>query len=138
MSMSDHIKQQVLQKFFAKKSHSPEKWQNWIIWFTRVGEPAHISKIVEAAWHTVLICCTMSSTEQPKGQPQIGDRGSNPVAINQFLIFFFSIGSTCSHSLFSFANILYFKWLTSFDLINLKFFPCLCSNLFTENEAQII
>ena len=49
--------------------------------FTRVREPAHISKMsypfgVEAAWHTVLICC------------QIGDRGSNPVAINQFLIFF--------------------------------------------------
>ena len=57
--------------------------------FTRVGEPAHISKIshpfgVTAAWHTVLICCTMCSTEQPKEQPQIGDRGSNLVAINQF------------------------------------------------------
>ena len=48
---------------------------------------------------------------------QIGDRGSNPVAINQFLIFFFSIGFTCSRSLFPFANILYFTWLTSFDLI---------------------
>ena len=69
MSMSDHIKQQVLQEFFAKKSHSPEKRQNWILWFTRVGEPAHILKIsyligVKAAWHTVLICCTMPGTEQ--------------------------------------------------------------------------
>ena len=27
-------------------------------------------------------------TEQPKGWSQRGDRGSNPVAINQFLIFF--------------------------------------------------
>ena len=57
-----------------------------------------ISKIfylfgVEAAWHTVLICCTMCGTEQPKEQPQIGDRGSNPVAINQFLIFFSLLGS---------------------------------------------
>ena len=91
--------------------------------FTRVGEPAHISKIfylfgVEAAWHTVLIYLTMCGTEQPKEQSQIGDRGSNPVAINQFLIyFFFCIGFTCSRSLFSFANILYFTWLTLFDLI---------------------
>ena len=86
-----------------------------------MGEPAHISKIfylfgVEAAWHTVLICCTMYGTEQPKEQPQIGDRGSNAVAINQFLIFF-SIGFTCSRSLFSFANIVYFTCLTSLDLI---------------------
>ena len=43
------------------------------------------------------------------------DGGSNPVAINQFLIFF-SVGSTCSRSLFSFANILYFTWLILFDL----------------------
>ena len=58
----------------------------------------------------------MCGTEQPKEQPQIGGRGSNPVAINQFLIFFLF----CSHvlvSFFSFANILYFTWLTSFDLI---------------------
>ena len=62
MSMSDHIKQRVLQEFFARKrSHSPGKRQNWIgfFCFTRVGEPAHIPKIpylfgVEAACHTVL------------------------------------------------------------------------------------
>ena len=54
---------------------------------------------------------SMCGTEQPKEQPQIGDIGSNPVAINQFLIFFFSIRFTCSRSLFSFANILYFTWL---------------------------
>ena len=61
--------------------------------FTRVGEPAHIFKIfylfeVEAAWYTVLICCTMCGTEKPKEQLQIGDRCSNAVAINQFLISF--------------------------------------------------
>ena len=49
----------------------------------------------------------MCGAEQSKEQPQIGDRGSNPVAINQFLIFF-SIRSACSRSLFPFANILYF------------------------------
>ena len=62
--------------------------------FSKVGEAAHISKLsylfgVEAAWHTVLICCTMCGTEGPKERPQIDDRGSNPVASNQFLIFFF-------------------------------------------------
>ena len=86
-----------------------------------MGESAHILKIsylfgVEAAWHIVSICCTMCGTEQLKEQLQKGDRGLNPVAINQFLILF-SIGFTCYGSLFSFANILYFTWLTSFDLI---------------------
>ena len=35
----------------------------------------------------------MCGAEQPKEQPQTGDRGSNPVAINQFLIFFPLLGS---------------------------------------------
>ena len=93
MSRSDHIKQQVLQEFFCQKSLILlENGKTGFFRFTRVGEPAHILKIsylfgVEAAWHTVLICCTMCDTEQPKEQPQIGDRDSNPVAINQFLIF---------------------------------------------------
>ena len=113
MSMSDHIKQQVLQEFFANKGLILlANGKIGFFRFTRVGESAHISKIsylsgVEAAWQTVLICCTMCGTEQQKEQLQIGDRGSNPVVINQFLIFFFSIGSTCSRSLFSFANILF-------------------------------
>ena len=75
----------------------------------------------------------MCSTEQLKEQPQIGDRGSNPVAINHFLIFF-SIKSACSHSLFSFANILYFMWLTSFDLILL----CNSSNIFAHRQLFIL
>ena len=79
----------------------------------------------------------MSGAEKWKEQPQIGNRDSNPVAINQFLIFLSLLGS---HVLVLFSHLLIFFmiWLTSFDLINLKFFPCLCSNLFTENEAQII
>ena len=74
--------------------------------FTRVGEPALISKTsylfgVEATWHTVLICCTMCGTGQPKEQPHIGDGDSNPLAINQVFFGFFSIGSTCSRPLFN-------------------------------------
>ena len=98
--MSDHIKQRVLQEFFTKNFFLLllENGKTGFFCFTRVGEPAHISKIfylflVEQAWHTVLICCTMCGREQPKEQPQIGDRGSNPVAINQFLIFFSLLGS---------------------------------------------
>ena len=72
----------------------------------------------------------MRGTEQPKEQPQIGDRGSNPVAINQFLIFF-STGSTCSRSLFTFANILYFTWFTSLpmSLFNLFYWKWSRNNL---------
>ena len=123
MSMSDHIKQRVLQlEFLPIRCPSTGKRQTGFFCFTRVGEPAHMSKVfylfgVEVAWHTVLICCTMCGTEQPKEQPQIGDRGSNPVVINQFLIFFSLMGQHVLVLFFSFANILYFTWLTSHDLI---------------------
>ena len=63
------------QEFFI----SLENGKTGLFCFTRVGEPVHISELsllfgVEAAWHTVLICCTMCGT----GQPQIGDGGSQP------------------------------------------------------------
>ena len=37
MNMSDHIMQQVLQEFSAKRSHSPEKRQNWVPLLYRSG-----------------------------------------------------------------------------------------------------
>ena len=81
----------------------------------------------------------MCGTEQPKEQPQIGDKRFVSSCNHQFLIFF-SIRFTCSRSLFSFANILYFAWLTSFDLILLSnsSFVSLLNFFFTENEAEII
>ena len=66
----------------------------------------------------------MCSAEQPKEQLQTGDRGSNPVTVNQS---FFSFESTCSRCFVSFVNVHYFTWLI-----------CLCSTIFTENEAEII
>ena len=123
MSMFDHIKQQALQELFCQKGLILlENGKTGFFCFTRVGEPAHISKLsylfgVEAAWHSVLICRTMCVTEQPKEQPQTSDRGANPVAINQFSIFFSTVSTSSTRTLFSFANILYFTWLTSFDLI---------------------
>ena len=97
MSMSDHIKQQVYKDFCQKGLIHLKNGKTGFLCFTRVGEPALISKIsylfeVETVWHTVFICCTMCGTEQPNEQPQIGDRGLDPVAISQFLIFFSLLG----------------------------------------------
>ena len=38
MSMSDHIKQQVLEEFLPIRSPSPGKWQNWILLFYWSGK----------------------------------------------------------------------------------------------------
>ena len=102
MSMSDHIKQQVLQEFFCQKDHIlQENGKTRFFCFTRAGEPAHISKIsylfgVEAALHIVLICCTICGTEQPKEQPQIVDMTevriqffSSPLVGPHVLVLFF-------------------------------------------------
>ena len=94
MSMSDHIKQQVLQEFFPKKVSFSWKTAKLDSFILLEWENQHTYRNclylfgVEAAWHTVLICCALCGIERPKEQPQIGDRGLNPVAINQFLIFF--------------------------------------------------
>ena len=105
------------KNFLPKRSHSPEKRQDWILLFYQSGRRSNyienMSTLVEAAWHTVLNCCTMYGTGQPREHPQIGDRGSNPGSGSQSVFIF--IGSTCSRSLVSFVNIYYFTWLTSFD-----------------------
>ena len=96
MSMSNHIKQQVLQEFFCQKGLLLlESGKTRFFCSARVGDISKISYPfgAEAAWHTVLICFTMCGTEQSKEQPQIGDRGSNSVPINQFLILFSLLGS---------------------------------------------
>ena len=41
MSMSDHIKQQVVQEFFANRSHSSRKWQDWILLFYQSGRKSN-------------------------------------------------------------------------------------------------
>ena len=93
MSMSDHIKQQILQEFFAKKvsfswktakldsSVLPE-WENQHTYqkFLPIWSRANVAHCFNL-FHNV----RYRTTEE---QPQIGDRGSYPVAINQFLIFF--------------------------------------------------
>ena len=47
MSMPDHIKQQVLQEFLPKRSHSLGKRQNWILLFYQSGRTStHIENIL--------------------------------------------------------------------------------------------
>ena len=81
----------------------------------------------------------MCDTEQPKEQPQISDGGSNPVAINQFLIFLlywvhmFSLSFfICQYSLFYVAYFISFKFY--FEILPMS----LLNFFFTENEAEII
>ena len=89
MSMSDHIEQQVVQDFFAKKvafSWKRAKLDSFLFYQSGRMTTTCISKScctfqVEAVWHTVLNCCTMRGTEQLREQPQIGDSGSKPVLI---------------------------------------------------------
>ena len=41
------MKQQVLQEFFAKRSHSPGKWENWILLFYQSERTStHIENIL--------------------------------------------------------------------------------------------
>ena len=57
MSMSDHVKQQFLQEFLTKRSHSPGKRKNWILLFYQNGRTStHIENILP-------ICCR-GSVEQ--------------------------------------------------------------------------
>ena len=66
--------------------------------------------------HSVAQCVVQ--TEQLREQPEIGSRGSNPAAINQFFKNVFLLGPHVL-ALFTFGNIHYFMLLTSVDLISL-------------------
>ena len=112
MSMSDRIKQQILHEVFGKR-------QNWILLFYQSWRTSTHIETILPIWSrgSVAHCFNLlhnvryRTTER---KDQIGDRGLNPVAINQFLNFFSLL---CPPFLvfFLFANILYFTCLTSFD-----------------------
>ena len=69
MSLSYHIKQQVVQViFFQIRSHFPENGKTGFFCFLRVREAVSILKMsfyfyVEAAWLTVLTYCALCRTE---------------------------------------------------------------------------
>ena len=82
-------------------SRSPGKRQNWILLFYKSGRTStHIENILPfrirgSVAHCFNLLHNVRYRTVERTAPD-GDRGSNPVAINQFLIVFFSIGSTCS------------------------------------------
>ena len=72
MSMSDHIKQQVLQEFFARKvsfSWKTAKMDSFVL-PEKENQHTYCLFEVDAAWRTVLICFTMCGAEQPKSVSQ--------------------------------------------------------------------
>ena len=123
MSMSDHIKQRVLQEFFANKvsfswkmakldSFVLQEWENqhtYRKYFTYLnwsrGSVAHCFNLLHNVRYR-----TTERTASNRWQRLES-------SCNQSVFNFFSIRFTCSRSLFSFANIFHFTWLTSFDLI---------------------
>ena len=83
MSMSDHIKQQDLQEFFAKKVSFSWKTAKLDSFVLPEWENQHTYCLfeVDAAWGTVLICFTMCGAEQPKSVSQCAaqnNRKNNP------------------------------------------------------------
>ena len=110
------------KKFFPIRSLLFENGKTGFFCFNRVGEQAHISKIF------YLICSRGSVAHSFNLLHNVRDRTTEITAPNRrqrfesssnqsVFNFFFSIRFTCSRSLFSFANILYFTWLILFDLI---------------------
>ena len=126
MSMSDHIKQQVLQEFFAEKvsfSWKTEKLNSFVLpgWENPRGRTStHIENILPT-WSrgSVAHCLNLlynvqyRTTERTApNRRQRFESSCNQSVFNSV----FSTGSKCSRSLFSFANILYFTWLALFEL----------------------
>ena len=108
--------------FFPKRSYSPGKRQNWILLFYPSGRTStHIENVIPiwsrgsvAHCFNLLHIVRYRITERTApNRWQMFESSCNQLVF----VFFFSIGSACSRSLFSFANILYFMWLTLFDLI---------------------
>ena len=107
MSMSDNIKQRVLQEFLPIRSPPHGKRQNWILLFYQSGRTStHIENILPICSRGSVAQCfnllhnvRYRTTERTA---QTGDRGSNPVAI---LIIFSLLGS---HVLVVFFHLLIF------------------------------
>ena len=101
MTMSYHVKQQVVQDiFFRKFLIFLENGKTGFFCFLRVGEAVSMLKVyyqlhIEAAWLTVLNYCKMCRTDRttPTRQQRFQSSGS------QLVVAFFSVWFECSHSL---------------------------------------
>ena len=104
------------KNFLPKRSYSPGKRQNWILLFYQSGRTStHVENVI-SIWSrgSVAHCFNLLHIVRYR-MPSRWQRFES--SCNQSVFNFFSIGSACSRSLFSFANMLYFMWLTLFDLI---------------------
>ena len=139
--MSDYIKQQGLQEFFAKRSHSPGKRQNWFILFYQSGRTStHIENILPIWSRGSMPHCfnllhnvRYRTTERTaRNRWQMFESSCNQSVFN----FFPLLGP---HVLILFFHILFFTWIISFDLILLWNSSYVFAQLFfTENEAEIV
>ena len=95
MSMSDPMKQQILQEFFVlpewENQHTYRKYLTYLE-----------SRQRGTLFESVAQCAVQSNG---KNSSKLGDRGSNPVAINQFLTCFSLLGP---HVLVLFFHLLIF------------------------------
>ena len=103
--ISDHIKQHVVQELFAKKvsfSWKTAKLDSIVSseWEKKQSYRKYVTHSESRQQGTLLNCCTVCGTGQPREQPQIGDRTSNPGSGSQSVFNFFSVGSTCSRLFF--------------------------------------
>ena len=75
-----------------------------------------------------LNCCTLWGTEQP----QLGNGGSNPVAVNQFCFFYWIHIFSLSIFIWKYS-LFYVVYFVRFNFASYVFAPL----IFTENEAEI-
>ena len=119
MSMSDHIKQQVVQEFLPKRSRSPRKRQNWILLFYQNGRRSkHIENISHIQSRgSVAHCFKLLQQCEVQNSLENSLKQVTEVRIQfQSISFFFCWVHMFSLS-FSFADNHYFTWLPSFDLL---------------------
>ena len=132
MSISYRIMQLVVWDF-SKRAHFLGKWQSWIPLFSQSGRGTkHIEKKLDImnrdSVTQCLNCCTLWGTEQP----QLGNGGSNPVAVNQFCFFYWIHIFSLSIFIWKYS-LFYVVYFVRFNFASYVFAPL----FFTENEAEI-
>ena len=118
MSMSDHVKQQVVQEFFARKvsfSWKTAKLDSFVL--PEGGTSTHIENIL-TIWNrgSVAHCFNLLYNVRYRTTQRTAPNRFES-SCNQSVFIFFLYWVLMFSFSFSFANIFYFTCLTSFDLI---------------------
>ena len=130
------LNNRLYKNFLPKRSHSPGKRQNWILLFYQSGRTSTHIETILPIWsrgsvaHCFNLLHNVRCRTTERAAPSRWQRFVSSCNQSVFY-FFFSIGSTCFRSLFSFANsslfyVAYFIWFN----FTLKFFICFCSTFF--------